>query len=123
MPITAARPEDGGSQVVVLVMGGPRGSVLAGGITHLVATGAGGGGALATGAAAEVLIVPVLGGPHRAPLHQVVDLLGVQGLVLHQRILHGVEDIDVVFENLLGPVVTVFDNGPHLGVDFLGDGS
>src|SRR5690554_4269830 len=62
-------------------------------------------------------LVPILRRPRRAPLHDVPNLLLVDGLVLDQRLGHQVQLLDVLLENGLGLVVAGVDDLANLLVD------
>src|SRR5690606_36661722 len=54
-----------------------------------------------------------------AAVHDVVNLLGIDGFILHQRFGHEVELVTVVRKNLLSRAVAVIDDAAHLKVDQL----
>src|SRR4051794_4233235 len=82
----------------------------------------------AAGAAALVLDLPFPRGrgrsgrgPHadgdRPPLHERLELLGVEHLVLEQGLRHPVQNLAVVAESALGTLVLLGDDALDLGVD------
>ncbi len=64
-----------------------------------------------------MLIVPVARGTNLATSHQIIDLLGIDGFVLHQRIFHAVQYIHVIQQDLLGAVVVAINDLLHFGID------
>ncbi len=64
--------------------------------------------------------MPVAGGTDFATGHQIVDLLGVDSFVLHQRIFHAVQHVHVVQQDLLGTVVVAIDHLLYFGIDDTG---
>src|SRR5450830_2001358 len=63
---------------------------------------------------------PVARFTRRAASHDVVDLLGIDGFVLHQRVRHGVELVAVIRQDLLGRAIALVNDAAHFRVDQLG---
>src|SRR3990167_1015969 len=53
-------------------------------------------------------------------IHNVVDLLGIDGFVLHQGLGHGVEFVAILFQQAPGGAITLIDDAAHLLVDHPG---
>ncbi len=64
--------------------------------------------------------MPVAGSTHFATSHQIIDLLGIDGFVLHQRIFHAVQHVHVIQQDLLGTVVVAVDHLLDLSIDNAG---
>ena len=66
------------------------------------------------------VVVPAFGRTRGATGHDVLDLLGVNRLVLDERVRHGVEALHVLLEDPLRALVVAIDDVPDLLVDEVG---
>src|SRR5689334_9210183 len=65
-------------------------------------------------------VIPILGYTRRTALHDVADLVLVDGLVFDQSIGHSVQLIEVGREDALGALKVRIDNPTHFLIDGMG---
>ncbi len=68
----------------------------------------------------EHAVARAAGGTRRPALHDVVDLTGINGLILDQGIRHGVQRGAVGHQNVLGLAVAAVNDGADFVVDIHG---
>ena len=57
------------------------------------------------------------GRPRLPAFHDVVDLRGVDGFVLHQRVLHQLQPVAILIQDLFRPGIAFVDNPAHLAIN------
>src|SRR5690606_17907283 len=70
-----------------------------------------------TASARPIAAVPTSRRARWAPGHDVIDLGGIDRLVLHQRIRHQLELVAVLHQHSLGSAVALIDDAAHLLID------
>ena len=59
--------------------------------------------------ATKVVVTPVMRWANRFASHEVINLLHVNRFIFHQGIFHGMQHIDVVFENFLRTFIAIIE--------------